>query len=111
MCKNKWNGLNFDYKKIFDYHVKTNNHTIFYDLTIKEHNYHQLSKFFNQKLYYAIQAFQGDMMINAIGHVRDICIKVSWFNLHTIKYKIGYKRFYYTSNISNAKAFGEWLCV
>ncbi len=77
MCKDKWNGLNFDYKKIFDYHVKTNNHTIFYDLTIKEHNYHQLSKFFNQKLYYAIQAFQGDMMINAIGHVRDICIKVS----------------------------------
>jgi hypothetical protein len=32
-------------------------------------------------------------MINAIGHVRDIHIKVSWFNLHTTKYKIGYKRF------------------
>jgi len=64
-----------------------------------------------EKFYYAIQAFQGEGMINAIGHVRDIHIKVFWFNLHTTKYKIGYKRFYYTLIIFNAKAFGEWLCV
>jgi hypothetical protein len=74
MCKYKQNGLNFDDKKIFDYHVKTNNHTTFWDLTIKKHNFHQLFKQFNQKFCYA---FQGDRMINAIGHVRDIHIKVS----------------------------------
>jgi hypothetical protein len=78
MCKDKWNGLNFfDYKSIFDYHVKIKNHIIFWDLTIKEHNYHQLSKQFNRELYDAIQAFQGKRMINIIAHVRHIHVKVS----------------------------------
>jgi hypothetical protein len=36
MCKDKWNGLNSNYKKVVDYHVGTSHHIPFWDLTIEK---------------------------------------------------------------------------
>jgi hypothetical protein len=39
MCKDKWNGLNFDYKKLLDYHKGTGHQTSFLELTMEEHKF------------------------------------------------------------------------
>lgn len=57
MCKDKWNGLNSNYKKFADYHVGTRHHIPFWDLTIKNNNRHHFPRQFNQKFYDVIQAF------------------------------------------------------
>jgi hypothetical protein len=36
MCKDKWNVLNFDYKKLVDCHKGTRHHASFWDLTMEE---------------------------------------------------------------------------
>ncbi len=36
MCKDKWNSLNFNYKKLAYYHKRTCNRTNFYDLMFEE---------------------------------------------------------------------------
>jgi hypothetical protein len=57
MCKDKWNSLNFDYKKLIDYHKGIRNHTYFWDLSFdKKENFH-LPCQFNKKLYELIKAF------------------------------------------------------
>ncbi len=35
MCKDKWNKLNFDYKKIFDCHERVSPHTVYWELIIE----------------------------------------------------------------------------
>ncbi len=37
-CEDKWNGLNFDYKKLLDYHKGIGYHTSLLELTMEEHN-------------------------------------------------------------------------
>jgi len=40
MCKDKWNGLNYDYKKVSNYHSNIGHHIPFWDLTMEEHEKH-----------------------------------------------------------------------
>jgi hypothetical protein len=75
MCKDERNGLNFDYKKVADYHIGIAHHIQFWDLTIKECNYHHFPKRFNWEFYEVIQAFQGKRVINALGYIRDVRAK------------------------------------
>jgi len=43
MCKDKWNGINSDFKKLSDYHKGTEHHTLYWELsTDKCDNYHLL---------------------------------------------------------------------
>jgi hypothetical protein len=84
MSKNKWNGLNSNYKKVADYHVKINHHTPFWDFTIKNNNHHHFPRPFNQEFYNSIQAFQGERLINAPRHMEDIHIKRNTFYMPSI---------------------------
>jgi hypothetical protein len=38
MCKDEWNSLNFDFKKLSYYHKGTSNHTYFWDLLFADKN-------------------------------------------------------------------------
>ncbi len=41
MCKDKWNGINLDFKKLSNYHKGTKHHTLYWELTTDKHdNYH-----------------------------------------------------------------------
>jgi hypothetical protein len=42
MCKEKWNSLNFDFKKSIDYHRGIGNHTTFQDLSYEENEHFHL---------------------------------------------------------------------
>lgn len=43
MCKNKWNVMNFDYKKLVDYHKGTKHLPSFWELTMEKwEEYHWL---------------------------------------------------------------------
>ncbi len=75
MCKDKWNGLNSNYKKIVDYHAGTSHHIPLWDLKIKNNNRHHFPRQFNWEFYNVIQAFQGERLINTPRHVRDIHAK------------------------------------
>jgi hypothetical protein len=69
MCKNKWNGLNSDFKKISDYHTWTCHHTSLWELTMEECNKHHLPRQFNKEFYDAIESFQGERVVNKPLHV------------------------------------------
>jgi hypothetical protein len=71
MCKDKWNGLSYDYKKLLDYHKGIGHHNYFLDLFTKERNQQQLLRAFNKECYETIETFQGGRIINALVHVRD----------------------------------------
>jgi hypothetical protein len=41
MCKDKWNGINLDFKKLSNYHKGIEHHTLYCELTTDEcDNYH-----------------------------------------------------------------------
>jgi len=44
MCKDKWNGLNFDFKNISNYHIGIDHHTSLWDLTSKKCDSHHLPR-------------------------------------------------------------------
>jgi hypothetical protein len=35
MCKGKWNGLNFDFKTLFDYHKGIGHNNLYQELSIR----------------------------------------------------------------------------
>ncbi len=72
MCKQKWNGLNYDYKKLLDYHKGIGYHNFFLNLFKKEHNQQHLLHAFNKECYETIETFQGERIINALVHVQDL---------------------------------------
>jgi hypothetical protein len=55
MCKEKWNGLNYDYKKLLDYHKGIGYHNSFLDLFTKERNQQHLLQAFNKECYETIE--------------------------------------------------------
>jgi hypothetical protein len=57
MCKDKWNGLNFDFKNISKYHIGIDHHTSFWDLTSKKYDSHHLPRQCNKNFYDAIKFF------------------------------------------------------
>jgi hypothetical protein len=75
MCKDKWNVLNFNYKKLANYHKGTRNHTIFLELSFEKKERFHLPLHFNQKCYNAIEAFQGEKVINVPFHMRNVNVK------------------------------------
>ncbi len=72
MCKDKWNGISLDFKKFFDYHKGTEHHTLYWELTTYECDNSHLPCSLNRKSYDAIEAFQGECIINTPLHVKDL---------------------------------------
>jgi hypothetical protein len=60
MCKNKWNGLNSNYKKVTE---GTSHHIPIWGLTIKKCDHHYLPRQINREFYDIIQAFHGERLI------------------------------------------------
>jgi hypothetical protein len=60
MCKDKWNGFNYDYNKVVDYHARIGHHIPFLDFTIEERDHRHLPRKFNWESKDVIQAFQGE---------------------------------------------------
>jgi hypothetical protein len=56
-CKDKWNGINSNYKKIVDYHKGTGHNTYFWELLIDERDNLHFPKQFNHEYYEAIYVF------------------------------------------------------
>jgi hypothetical protein len=59
MCKDKWNSLNFDFKKLSYYHKGTSNHTYFWEFLFADKERFHLPCQLNKKYYEAIEAFMG----------------------------------------------------
>lgn len=57
MCEDKWNGLNFNFKNISNYHIGIDRHTSFWDLISKECDSHHLRRQCNKNLYDVIKFF------------------------------------------------------
>lgn len=72
MCKDKWNYINGNYKKIFDYHKGIGRNTSYWDLTMEKQNILHFSKHFNEDCYIAIDVLQGGKNINAPIHLKDM---------------------------------------
>jgi hypothetical protein len=59
MCKDKWNRLNYNHKKL-DYHKGIGNHFFFWEMIAKEHDKHHLPHQFNKYFFDAIETFEGN---------------------------------------------------
>ncbi len=66
---------NFNYKKVIYYHVGTNHYILLWNLTIEKCDYHHFLTQFNMEFYNVIQAFQGEKMTNALGHMKNIHVE------------------------------------
>lgn len=75
MCKDKWNGLNFDYEKVSNYHSNIGHHTPLQDLTMEEQEKHHLPRQFNKEFYDHIKSVQGKKTLNTPSHVNDVHAK------------------------------------
>lgn len=54
MCKDKWNYINEDYKRILDYHKGTRHNASYWDLIIEECDRFHLPKQYNEDCYNVI---------------------------------------------------------
>jgi len=63
MRKEKWNSLNFNFKKLIDYHRGIGNHTSLWDLSYEEKEHFHLHYWFNKKFYDLIEALFRDTFI------------------------------------------------
>jgi hypothetical protein len=75
MCKDKWNYINCEYKRIVDYHKGTGNNTSYLDLSLEKCNKFHLLKLFNGNYYNVIEVFQGERNIHVVMHVKDLLAK------------------------------------
>lgn len=74
-AKNKRNFLNFDYKKIVNYHKGIKNHTCFWDLLFEEKEMYHLPCQFNKEIYESIESFQGNKSVIIPLHTKDINVE------------------------------------
>ncbi len=44
MCKNQWNGLNSNYKRVSNFHLSIGHHTPLWDLVMEKHEKHHLPR-------------------------------------------------------------------
>ncbi len=72
MCKDKWNSINGDYKKIFDCHKGMGHNTSYWDLSLEDWDKFHLPKQFNENCYNTIKVFQGEKNINDLLHMKDL---------------------------------------
>lgn len=75
ICKDKLNGLNFNYKKLLNYHQGIGHLTSFQELFTQECDQHHLPGAFSRKAYETIKLFQGECIINAHVNVWDLQAK------------------------------------
>jgi hypothetical protein len=59
MCKDKWNGLNSNYKRISNFHLSIGHHIPLWDLTMEEH----------EKIIFQDCSTQSSMMI--LNHFKE----------------------------------------
>jgi hypothetical protein len=57
MYKDKWNSINGDYKKIFNYHKGTGHNTSYWDLSLEDQDKFHLPRQFNENCYNTIEIF------------------------------------------------------
>ncbi len=74
MCKEKCNSLNFDFKKLIDYHRGIGNHTTFQDSSYEENEHFHLHCQFNKKFYDLIEALIGETFIVYL-HTTNVKVK------------------------------------
>jgi len=74
MCKEKWNGFNSDYKMLL-YHKGTKNHILFLGDDDRRMWQTSLTSPIQQKNYEIIKVFQGEQIINASLHVKDLQVE------------------------------------
>lgn len=72
MCKDKWNSLNSNFKKLIDYHKGTSNHTCFWDLKYQKNECYYLLHQYTRGYYEFIEVFQGEKNVNALLHTKDV---------------------------------------
>jgi len=85
MFKDKWNWLNSDFKKSFDYHKGIGHNISYWELLIEECDKHYLQRHFNY--YNVIEVFQGERIINAFLHMKDVHVDENGVLLHHMKNK------------------------
>jgi hypothetical protein len=68
-CKDKWNCLNNDYKKIVNYHKGTYHNTSNWEMSVENNKMFHLSMLFNEECYNAIKFFQGKRNVNTSMYV------------------------------------------
>ncbi len=62
-------------QKLTNYHKSTRNHTNFWELSFEEKERFHLPLHFNQKCYDAIEAFQGEKVMNVPFHMQNVNVK------------------------------------
>ncbi len=75
MCKDKWNSLNSDFKKLINYHKGTRNHTCFWDLTFEEKEHFHLPCQYTWEHYELIEVFRGENNINVPLYIKDVNVE------------------------------------
>jgi hypothetical protein len=71
-CKDKWNGLHLDYKKITDYHKGTDHNIFYWELVVDECDKLHLPRQIDYEFYEVIDVFQGEKSVNKPIHVKDL---------------------------------------
>lgn len=71
-CKDKWNGLHSNYKKIAYYHKGIDHNTSYWELVVDECDKFHLPRQFGCEFYEAIDMFQGKKNVNKPIHVKDL---------------------------------------
>jgi hypothetical protein len=74
MCKDEWNFLNDNYKRILDYYEGTSHNTSYWEMNLKEKEkdkFHPLRQS-NEECYNVIGAFQRQRNVNTPMHVWDL---------------------------------------
>jgi hypothetical protein len=72
MCKDKWNYLNSNYKKILNYHKGINHNMSFWELVVDGCDKYHLLKQFKKEYYNTIKTFQVKWNVSAPFHVIDL---------------------------------------
>jgi hypothetical protein len=70
MCKDKWNFLNDNYKKLLYYHESTSHNPSYWEMNLKE-KFHLLRQF-SEECYNVIKVFQRETNVNIPMHVWDL---------------------------------------
>jgi len=103
MWKDKWNNLNSNYKKTSNYHMEIN-HAIHYGIwQLKDATTAIFQiKQFNKELYDVTQAFQKEMMMNALRHMKNLHAKGDIVIYMPPNAKLDIQYFFRTSYIYDA---------
>jgi hypothetical protein len=75
MCKDKWNSMNSNFKKLVDYCKGMGNHTCFWDLKYEKKECYHLPCQYPREYYELIEVFQGENNVNVPLHTMDVNVE------------------------------------